>query len=134
MVVIISRMFGVHSFRHETLTSSSCLCRHEFCYLCGETWKRCACDQWDPDRLLARANQIVERNNPDIQDRQVLNAMVRREADRLEVNHDCDHTRGWRGVGGQHQCEMCFHTLTRFILRCRQCNLQICVRCKNNRL
>lgn len=64
MVAIISRMFPARHPQNEALIISRCRCRHEFCYLCGEVWKRCACDQWDPERLLARANQVVVKKKP----------------------------------------------------------------------
>ncbi|PBP18079.1 hypothetical protein BUE80_DR010964 [Diplocarpon rosae] len=34
---------------------SRCPCSAEFCYACGERWKTCQCDQWDENRLYARA-------------------------------------------------------------------------------
>jgi hypothetical protein len=39
----------------------SCRCGAQFCYNCGEQWKNCRCEQWNEHRLLARAYQIVNR-------------------------------------------------------------------------
>ncbi|OQE07785.1 hypothetical protein PENVUL_c012G01243 [Penicillium vulpinum] len=38
-----------------------CRCGAQFCYNCGQQWKNCECEQWDEHRLLARAYQIVDR-------------------------------------------------------------------------
>jgi hypothetical protein len=34
----------------------------QFCYVCSERWKTCACPQWEENNLLARANTILQRN------------------------------------------------------------------------
>ncbi|KAG6105453.1 hypothetical protein E4U31_001408 [Claviceps sp. LM219 group G6] len=39
----------------------TCRCKAEFCYVCGLKWKQCSCAQWDEDRLTARVNNIVDR-------------------------------------------------------------------------
>lgn len=38
----------------------TCRCKTEFCYVCKEHWKNCACPQWDEQRLLAAAEQRVD--------------------------------------------------------------------------
>nr|KMM68472.1 RING finger protein [Coccidioides posadasii RMSCC 3488] len=45
-----------HGCNHMT-----CRCGAQFCYNCGERWKDCACEQWNEHRLLARAYQIIDR-------------------------------------------------------------------------
>lgn len=42
-------------------SSCSCLCKHQFCYVCGAKWKTCACKQWQAARLQERLRQ-GERN------------------------------------------------------------------------
>ncbi|KAG6138125.1 hypothetical protein E4U28_004300 [Claviceps purpurea] len=39
----------------------TCRCKAEFCYVCGLKWKQCSCAQWDEDRLIARVDNIVDR-------------------------------------------------------------------------
>ena len=36
-------------------------CGAEFCYECGAPWKTCRCDRWNEGRLVARAHQLVDR-------------------------------------------------------------------------
>lgn len=38
-----------------------CKCGAQFCYVCGLRWKTCTREQWQEQRLLARATQIVDR-------------------------------------------------------------------------
>ena len=35
-------------FLHET-DRFSCICKAEFCYVCGKIWKNCNCPQFDDD-------------------------------------------------------------------------------------
>lgn len=39
----------------------TCRCKTEFCYLCTARWKTCTCSQWDERRLVAAAEERVER-------------------------------------------------------------------------
>ncbi|OMP88016.1 hypothetical protein BK809_0002773 [Diplodia seriata] len=36
-----------------------CCCGAHFCYACGNPWKTCDCAQWDEERLLKRATDLV---------------------------------------------------------------------------
>ncbi|EXF74349.1 IBR finger domain-containing protein [Colletotrichum fioriniae PJ7] len=78
----------------------TCPCGSQFCYLCGLQWKTCTCEQWNEERLVARANVIVNREA----DAMHLNAAVRaqrveQEALNLVQNHQCAHNR-WRSRSG----------------------------------
>lgn len=110
----------------------SCLCRAEFCYVCGERWKTCDCLLWNEERLHARGAQIVQRDNQpgnaEVQQRRVEHAVQN-----LRERHECEHQR-WIYVCGPHICEECHHTLPQYIFECRQCRLQACNRCRRNRL
>ncbi|KAK1749605.1 hypothetical protein QBC47DRAFT_333427 [Echria macrotheca] len=112
----------------------TCRCSAQFCYLCGERWKTCRCDQWQEDRLYARANTIVNR---DAGGRRLgANAranLVTRAAQNLVRNHQCQHT-SWGSLSGRHQCEQCNDTLPNYIYECRQCRIMVCRRCRYNRL
>lgn len=61
------------SFPHQlskfvlTNVYNSCCCGGEFCYECGAPWKTCRCDRWNEGHLVARAHQLVDREqNPPI--------------------------------------------------------------------
>jgi hypothetical protein len=103
----------------------TCRCRKEFCYRCGETWKRCACPQWEEPRLYAAAEDRVRRQMPAINGgagpatrgagaQAIFRNLVRQEADRLRTNHDCDHGR-WSRIQGRRQCEHCNDWLREFL-------------------
>uniref|UniRef100_A0A093VNJ9 Copia protein n=1 Tax=Talaromyces marneffei PM1 TaxID=1077442 RepID=A0A093VNJ9_TALMA len=40
----------------------TCKCRAEFCYRCGVAWKNCSCERWNEERLVARAEEVVDRD------------------------------------------------------------------------
>ncbi|KAH6640997.1 hypothetical protein F5144DRAFT_119358 [Chaetomium tenue] len=112
----------------------TCRCGAQFCYVCGEVWKRCACAQWDEGNLFNRANVVIDRNPRAREMPQILRQnMVQREMVNLMENHECEHT-SWRSRGGSHQCEECYHTLPNYIYECRQCQILACRRCRFNRL
>lgn len=95
----------------------TCRCRKEFCYVCAATWKTCPCPQWDEVRLIAAAEERVERMpEPVFPQQQRFGvrlqpfgdhaAQVRRVAEDLRENHDCQHRRfAYRPGGGR--CEYC---------------------------
>ncbi|KAK3074708.1 hypothetical protein LTR53_002651 [Teratosphaeriaceae sp. CCFEE 6253] len=112
----------------------TCVCRAEFCYVCGLRWKTCACPQWHEERLTERAEAVVDNgNDPDglYQDRE---AQVRQAAQHLRENHECEHDRWTRQYTGSLQCEECHRYQQQFVDECRQCNLRACYRCRTNRL
>ncbi|KAK1980906.1 IBR finger domain-containing protein [Colletotrichum cereale] len=112
----------------------TCRCGAQFCYSCGYQWKTCACDQWNEERLYARANALVDREpdahfmNPEGRARQ-----VEREAQNLVINHQCTHNT-WRSRSGAHRCEECHDRLPLFIYECARCRIRACRRCRFNRL
>ncbi|POR37265.1 Uncharacterized protein TPAR_02531 [Tolypocladium paradoxum] len=116
------------------MTHPACLCRAQFCYLCGERWKTCRCPQWEERHLLSRAENIVNRDcrNTQLGTRRRAE-LVRRAAADLRQNHECLHTR-WTSRGGAHQCEECHDNLPNYIYECCQCRIMACRRCRFNRL
>ncbi|KAG9235906.1 hypothetical protein BJ875DRAFT_421067 [Amylocarpus encephaloides] len=110
----------------------TCHCGAQFCYICAQRWKTCACAQWNEERLISRANQVVARRPVGANPLQVR-AQVAAAAQNLRDRHNCDHE-SWQYVRGEHRCEECYHTLPSFIFECRQCHIQVCKRCRMNRL
>ncbi|KAK4210437.1 hypothetical protein QBC37DRAFT_475004 [Rhypophila decipiens] len=113
----------------------TCRCRAQFCYLCGERWKTCNCAQWQEERLVARANEIVDRNPearvlPVPQRQQLVQAARQNLLDR----HECDHPGRFRRLGGRHTCEMCGGSHKKYILECRRCGVLACQFCRNHRV
>ncbi|OCK89389.1 uncharacterized protein K441DRAFT_619785 [Cenococcum geophilum 1.58] len=116
----------------------TCRCNAQFCYVCGLKWKTCQCPQWDEARLYSRAAEIVNRNpqplprqgQPEVIPRA---RQVEQAAQRLRERHECDHDGAWRRLEGRFRCEDCRSILPKFILECRHCQLQSCVRCRYNR-
>ena len=121
-------------YTKKTNVCPSCPCGAQFCYVCGERWKTCPCDQWNEARLLARAQQVVAREqprNPAPAAEQLV--QVQQAVENLRDRHNCTHE-SWRWVRGPNQCEECYHNLPRYIFECRQCRIRACNRCKRNRL
>ena len=136
----------------------TCRCRYQFCYLCAAQWKTCRCTQWDEQRLFVAAEDRVQRQRQ-IEGRGRVAApvpiaehrrVVAREAERLRVNHYCEHS--WRYVSGGGRCEGCGHYLPLFLFvsarslvlfsrnpsdylmqDCRDCHMSVCARCRRNR-
>lgn len=101
---------------HSILTRRTCLCRKQFCYLCAAIWKTCDCPQWSEERLLEAAQERVaarEEDGPPVLI-QVHARRVERAVEELIDNHECTH-RSWRYVPGADQCQICHHTLNRFL-------------------
>ena len=136
----------------------TCRCRKQFCYLCTETWKNCSCPQWDENRLVAVAEDRVNREiraQPRAAPRPaalVFQARVAQMAARLRDDHECGHF-NWRYRAGGGRCEVCHYNLPQYLLVrglfgfsdrsklikrsgkcCVGCQMLACVRCRRNRL
>ena len=95
---------------------SRCPCGSQFCYVCGQRWKSCQCAQWNEDRLLSRAQQVVARQpgrGAPIQ------ARVAAAVQNLRDRHNCNHG-NWRYIRGAHRCEECYYAAPSFIFQCPQ--------------
>ncbi|EIW64861.1 uncharacterized protein TRAVEDRAFT_110250 [Trametes versicolor FP-101664 SS1] len=109
----------------------TCRCRHQFCYLCTAQWRTCTCIHWDENRLIAAAEDRVQRQGVQGENVVEIRRRVAREAERLRVDHDCVHR--WRYVSTDGNCEGCGHYLNLFLYSCRRCHIWACARCRRNR-
>jgi hypothetical protein len=97
----------------------TCRCRTEFCYVCAERWKNCACPQWEEQRLLNTAEQRVENEMgararaaaPDI-----FVQRVQQRVERLRFDQDCATGHRWRRNNGQARCDECRFMLREYLL------------------
>jgi hypothetical protein len=70
-------------------------------------------------------------------ERQGRVALMREE---LNDGHECQHLGGFVRISNDTpetwgiDCELCGHTLRQFLLRCSQCHVQMCVRCRRHRI
>lgn len=105
----------------------TCTCGNEFCYLCGATpWKTCGCAQWDERRLEEQTDRVRVRQGRVGAEQQ---AIIR---GKILQRHNCTHER-WRGCSGG-QCDECGHDLPMFLYRCQGCHVEMCRRCRFNRV
>ncbi|KAG6063568.1 hypothetical protein E4U32_001084 [Claviceps aff. humidiphila group G2b] len=112
----------------------TCRCKAQFCYICGLKWKQCSCAQWDEDRLVARTDNIVDREQGGRDARGAArDALAARARQNLIENHECEDHR-WRSRNGSYQCEECYDQMPNFIYECRLCRTMACRRCRFNRL
>ncbi|KAF2229482.1 hypothetical protein EV356DRAFT_521044 [Viridothelium virens] len=106
----------------------TCLCKNQFCYLCGARWKTCNCPQFEEDRLLDERNRQVAQEE---------RATAARNRGFQNDPHVCGHavgndwTRTRHGFAGP--CVFC-GTNYRWLLECPDCGMRLCVRCRLNRI
>lgn len=102
-------------------------------------WKHCRCIQFEEDRLLERAAEVV--NRAAVRGARVHAAararQVERVAEDLRVNHECAHRGRLERVtdgSGPWVCELCDQRHGNYIFRCPTCHTQVCHACLLNRL
>ncbi|CAI6334275.1 unnamed protein product [Periconia digitata] len=116
----------------------TCRCKAEFCYECGTEWKHCECDHANADRIMERAEEIVDRDA--VADLAPIERQrrVRQVRARLEENHECEHPGKFQRIyhGGRRgfRCEMCDERHWKYILQCRRCQINLCEDCRRNRI
>jgi hypothetical protein len=131
-ITYVSPLVPTHAFiGTPTNFRTSCTCGSQFCYICAGPWRTCVCPQWNEDRLLSRAEQIVARR-PRVPGPPPAE-QIAAEMQNLRDRHNCNHG-SWRYVSGSHQCEECRYTLPSYIFEYNQCRIRACNRCRRNRL
>ncbi|PGH23584.1 hypothetical protein AJ80_02364 [Polytolypa hystricis UAMH7299] len=116
----------------------TCHCGAQFCYVCGEQWKHCHCARWQEERLVNRAEEIVDREaERDLGGRE-REHRVQQMQDELRENHECEHPGRFQMIRGgrksRFECEMCGGRHRNFILQCRRCHLEVCQDCRMHRV
>ncbi|KAF2787237.1 hypothetical protein K505DRAFT_258151 [Melanomma pulvis-pyrius CBS 109.77] len=117
----------------------TCLCKAEFCYVCGARWKECNCQAADPNRIEERAEEIVERDAPLNLPPAERRRQVRQVFAELQENHECEHSRRFQRITfgaprGGFRCELCDARHYKYILQCRHCYVNVCEDCRRNRI
>eukprot|EP00884_Botryococcus_braunii_P011602 jgi/Botrbrau1/20442/Bobra.145_2s0007.1 len=114
----------------------TCRCGHNFCYLCGITWKHCNCPQWEEDRLLTEADMRVRRG------KETHHLTYSNEADFLRavadtaerLRRDVCQRHKWkcRKLGSEEQCSRCRFSLRYYCNICLKdnCGALVCKTCR----
>lgn len=96
-------------------------------------------DLIDEEALPLEEARQAGAEPPQEEERLPIEGML--EGIRLEEQQICRHPdcspvpvggKSQRGV--QQRCDLCLMTMKRFLLRCTQCHMKMCVRCRRNRL
>ncbi len=90
------------------------------------SWKNCSCALFDDDRLLARAEQIVDRDGPRARG-EARDAEVREVARAVEANHACTHPSTLQVRQGNLRCEACREVQDIYVNECPTCRLRECI-------
>lgn len=95
----------------------------------------CDCDLFDETTLHRQAAREAARDPRFDQEPPALQEqIVQQHRDHIVRNHACEHSDRWDRVDGSFTCQGCNDRLRTFILECKWCPMQLCVRCKVNRL
>jgi len=70
----------------------TCMCKSQFCYVCGMKWKTCNCDQWDEERLIERAENLVDNGRAPQANYQIHGRaeQVAQAVEHLREHHECE--------------------------------------------
>ncbi|TVY78274.1 ATP-dependent RNA helicase DEAH12-like protein [Lachnellula suecica] len=106
-----------------------CRCSAQWCYRCGVIWQKCECPIYTEELLLARANELADRQAPPAG----VTHQEHVEAFRRQLREHCDHNEEWEWRRGSGRCDNCHQNMSSFIMRCRICATTWCRRCQMNR-
>ncbi|KAL4864105.1 hypothetical protein BDV12DRAFT_189211 [Aspergillus spectabilis] len=111
----------------------TCKCRAQFCYLCGLEWKTCSCERWNKQRLVERAQEVVDREANQALPPGNRELRVARMQEDLRDNHECEHPGRFERIFStgrlRFECEICGDWHRKYILRCRRCHIRACEDC-----
>ncbi|KXT04250.1 hypothetical protein AC578_7933 [Pseudocercospora eumusae] len=128
----------------------TCLCSHEFCFICKKTWKTCRCENWDEARLYARAEEVVAREGGEVdtifqedqaaaREAALEEGRIRRMVEHLRENYECAN-HDYKRVPGLFHCDgYCSASRGQrlpenwnYINRCTGCHMDLCEACLAN--
>ncbi|CAG7916162.1 unnamed protein product [Penicillium olsonii] len=98
----------------------TCVCGHQFCYLCGKEWKTCICPQYSEDDEDAVADERRARRDPN--------------HPLFDFRRVCQHQEGWTRLVNDTPCAGCNRRNTYAVLRCNACQLQLCGPCRQHNM
>ncbi|CAN0130475.1 unnamed protein product [Discosporangium mesarthrocarpum] len=121
---------------HSGCNHITCICKHEFCYLCAETWKTCTCQRWDEHRLYdnARLHVLRAERRPEGQGGN-REAHIQARMRELILHDDCEHWWSYKKPPRADECMNCGFFLYVYCYECQAgCAHVVCFRCRFHRM
>eukprot|EP00747_Dinoflagellata_sp_TGD_P022995 gnl/TRDRNA2_/TRDRNA2_129475_c0_seq1.p1 gnl/TRDRNA2_/TRDRNA2_129475_c0~~gnl/TRDRNA2_/TRDRNA2_129475_c0_seq1.p1 ORF type:complete len:177 (-),score=0.60 gnl/TRDRNA2_/TRDRNA2_129475_c0_seq1:125-655(-) len=110
----------------------TCVCRAEFCYACGATWKTCRCplfsvpeERREMERRLRVQEQVLGRRI-EMAERNVIRRQIQRQ--------ECDRHRTYRVNRNCGNCRNCGFYMNCYGYICRDCSNAFCYICVFHRM
>lgn len=112
--------------------SDRCRCKNQFCFSCLTAWKSGPCDIWNEDRLIERAENIIDRDEVQApMPGQARHHQIQEVARDLRANYACAHNHIWWTLIERpwQRCENCRDELEDYVFECPDCRLRVCRWC-----